>query len=358
MSRPLNVGIIGAGWPGGAHARGYVAAGGFKIAAVADLIPERREKLAAEFQVTKTYATAEELLKDSSIEAVSMCLPTPLHGEIATRALRAGKHVVCETPPAATLRGAKQLHSAAAKYTRVLMYAFQRRFGGAEMSARQAIEKGYVGEVFHARAAWMRTRGIPVGTGWYTEKGKSGGGAMIDLGLHMLDTAWYLMGSPRPETVFAVTHQKSPGPAGVVYDVEDVAVATIKFEGNKTLELATSWSINQPPSQNGTALRVSGTMGAIDVYTAKGAVLYRPANSKGDMKETPLAPPKLTHHAAMMRNFKSAIAGAVPQAGGAAGVTLMKMIEAIYKSAETGRSVDVREDKSEPKEDAAAVSTV
>src|SRR5438270_795820 len=121
MSRPLNVGIIGAGWPGGAHARGYVAAGGFKIAAVADLIPDRRDKLASEFQIPKVYATAEELLKDASIEAVSICLPTPLHVEIAARALRAGKHVVCETPPAATLRGAKQLHSAAAKYTRVLM---------------------------------------------------------------------------------------------------------------------------------------------------------------------------------------------------------------------------------------------
>src|SRR2546423_96882 len=114
MSRPLHVGIIGAGWPGGAHARGYALAGGFKIGAVADLIPQRRDKLANEFQIGKVYATAEELLKDSSLEAVSVCLPTPLHTEIAARALRAGKHVVCETPPAATLRGAKQLHSAAA----------------------------------------------------------------------------------------------------------------------------------------------------------------------------------------------------------------------------------------------------
>src|SRR6201995_4302456 len=98
MSRPLNVGIIGAGWPGGAHARGYAAAGGFKLAAVADLIPDRRDKLAAEHQIAKIYPDAEALLKDASIEVVSICLPTHLHAEVGSRALRAGKHVLCETP--------------------------------------------------------------------------------------------------------------------------------------------------------------------------------------------------------------------------------------------------------------------
>jgi predicted dehydrogenase len=249
------------------------------------------------------------------------------------------------------------MQAAAAKSQRVHAYAFQRRFGPGELAARQAIEKGYAGDVVHARAAWMRTRGIPIGTGWYTDKDKSGGGAMIDLGLHMLDTAWHLLGMPLPRTVFATTHHHSASTAkDMKFDVEDIAFALIKFEGGRTLELSASWSINQPPSQNGTVLRVNGTLGAIDVYSARGAVLYRPAGDKAEMKETILTPPKLTHHAAMVRHLKSAIHGAAPAAGSETGVALMKIVEAIYRSAETGRSVEIKPDASgiiEPEEVAA-----
>src|SRR5207249_6569407 len=97
---------------------------------------------------------------------------------------------------------------AAAKAGKVVMYAVQRRFGGAEQAAKQAIAKGYAGEVYHARAAWMRTRGIPVGTGWFTDKSKSGGEALIDIGVHMLDLTWYLLGQPTPSAAFAATQQK------------------------------------------------------------------------------------------------------------------------------------------------------
>src|SRR5207249_10613610 len=121
---------------------------------------------------------------------------------------------------------------AAAKAGKVVMYAVQRRFGGAEQAAKQAIEKGYAGEVYHARAAWMRTRSIPVGTGWFTDKSKSGGGALIDIGVHMLDLAWYLLGQPKPLSAFGVTHQKFGAAVAAyrVFDVEDAAFALVNFE--------------------------------------------------------------------------------------------------------------------------------
>src|SRR6185437_882517 len=92
---------------------------------------------------------------------------------------------------------AKKIESAANRANKIVMYAVQRRFGGAEQAAKQAIVKGLAGEVYHARAGFMRTRGIPIGTGWFTHKSKSGGGALIDIGVHMLDLAWYLLGQPR-----------------------------------------------------------------------------------------------------------------------------------------------------------------
>src|SRR5512140_2547334 len=100
MAETIKVGIVGGGWPGAAHARGYLAAGGFRLVAVADLIPERRKKLMAEFQVPREYADAMDLVADREIDAVSICLPNDLHAPIAKAALKAGKHVLCETPPA------------------------------------------------------------------------------------------------------------------------------------------------------------------------------------------------------------------------------------------------------------------
>src|SRR5437763_5162195 len=231
MAVTIRVGILGGGWPGGQHAKGYAAAGGFKVAAVADLIPSRREKIVAEFPNAKQYADAKELIDDKDIDAVSVCLPNFLHAPMTIAALKAGKHVICEKPPAMNAKEAAQIEKAATKAAKVVMYSVQRRFGGAEQAAKQAIAKGYAGDVYHARAVWMRTRGIPQGTGWFTEKPKSGGGALIDIGVHVLDLAWYLLGQPKPTSAYGVTHQRfaSTAPGGGTCDVDDAAFGMIRF---------------------------------------------------------------------------------------------------------------------------------
>src|SRR5205814_3056261 len=131
---------------------------------------------------------------DEDIDAVSGCLPNRLRAPVTIAALRAGKHVLCEKPPALSAAEAKKIESAATKAGKIVMYSTQRRFGGAEQAAKQAIDKGYAGEVYHARGTWMRTRGIPIGTGWFIDKSKAGGGALIDIGVHLLDLAWHLLG--------------------------------------------------------------------------------------------------------------------------------------------------------------------
>jgi len=343
MGEQIRVGIIGCGWPGAAHARGYAAGGGFKLAAVADLIPERRKKLMAEFQIPREYSDAKDLLKDKEIDAVSIALPNHLHAPIALLALRAGKHVLCEKPPGISAAEARRMDAAAKKNGKVLLYSLQRRFGPHEQAAKAAVAKGYVGEIYHVRAVWTRTRGIPVGTGWFTQKEKSGGGALMDVGFHMLDLGWFLLGQPRASSVFGAAHSRFGGLSGSnSYDVDDAAFAIVKFEGGKSLELAASWAINQPPQQNGTACRLHGSQGAIEVYTPNGAVLYRDFNGKGECKENPLKPPKTIHHVALMRHFKESIAGrATATPGGAEGIALMEMVEGIYKSSASGRSVQM-----------------
>lgn len=344
MADTIRVGIVGAGWPGSAHAKGYQQAGGYKLAAVADLIPQRRKNLMNEFGIAQEYADWTQLVADPRIDLVSLCLPTDLHTTAALAALRKGKHVICELPPALNAVEAKRMEKAAAKAGKILLYAAQRRFGAAEQAAHQALAKGYAGEPYHARASWTRTRGIPIGTGWFTDRARSGGGALVDLGSRMLDLAWYLLGEPNPHSVFAVTHQKFHWlvPSEITDDVEDSAFAIIRFEGGKSLELACSWAINQPPQQNGTTCRVYGDQGAIEVYTPRGPILYRGFEAGGNAKEAMLKQPKSSGHMALMRHARDCIIrNADPVCGPAMGLWLMRMIDALYKSAATGRSVSL-----------------
>jgi predicted dehydrogenase len=345
MADIVRVGIAGAGWPGKAHARGYLTSGGYKLVAVADLIPSRRKEMTEQFRIGKEYATCEELIADPEIDAVSLCLPTHLHADVAVAALRKGKHVVCERPPAVTAAQARRIAAAAEKNHRQVLFAFQRRFGGPETAAKQAIAKGYAGNVYHARAVWTRTRAVPIGTGWFTDKEKSGGGALMDLGSAMLDLAWHLLGEPKPASVFAVTHRRLGGliPEGQKFDVEEAATALLRFENGASLELTASWALNQSPVQNGVVCRIHGTEGAVDVYTSTGAVMHRGFDATtGKSKETPLKLPKLTGHAALMRHFRECILGkAAPAPGPNQAIALMQMLEATYKSAQSGKSVQL-----------------
>jgi predicted dehydrogenase len=347
------------------------------VAAVADRIPDRRAAFVREFPTAKPYSSDQELLADKSIEAVCLCLPNDLHATVAIAAMKAGKHVLCESPPARDAKEARRMESSAARSQRVLLYALQRRSGASEQAAAAAIAKGYIGDPYHARVSWTRTRGVPVGTGWFLDADRSGGGAMIDLGAHMLDLAWHLLGQPKPLSIFAATQSRlgvvdaavetAPRPpqppeskasadkaasdasseaTGDEPDdrrpIEESAVAIIRCEAGQTIELAVAWAINQPPHQNGTICRVHGTLGAIEVYSPKGATLYRHFGHKADPRPTELRPPALAHHAALLRHFRRCIQDeATPTPGPADGVVLMEMLDALYKSARTGRSVSL-----------------
>jgi len=352
MADVIRLGIAGAGWPGATIARAAQNVAGIKVTAVADLIPDRRRKLLAETGATEELADASELTTHANIDAIVIALPNHLHAPIAIAAMKAGKHVLCEAPMGISLKEARQIESASKKSGKTFLLGLQRRFGPGEQAARQAIAKGYAGDVYHARASWLRTRGQPVGTGWYIDRTKSGGGVAIDLGLHILDIAWHLMGEPAPTTVFATTQRRFIGhvPAGSksstavandkAVDVEDACCAVIRLEGGRTLELSSAWSINQPASQNGTVCRLYGTDGAVEVYTPRGAILYRSFSATGAAKEAELKPPKVVHHVAMLKHFRNCVIGKEqPMCSAASGVILMSMIDAIYKSDASGKSV-------------------
>lgn len=353
MSNLLRVGILGLGPAGIAHGRGYLQAGGYRIDSVCDLIGHRVEAFRKEVADVRVAESLDVLLKDPGIDVVSVCLPTDLHASAAVRALKAGKHVVVEPPLATDFKAVRAMLRTAERVRRrregkrpapVLLPAYARLAGGPEMAAQQAVARGYIGRPVLVRVSWTRPLGVPQGVrartdsgGWYTDRSRSGGGALIDLGGPMLALGWSLLGRPGPVSVFA-----AGGSPLTRLTAEESASALVRFEGGAILELSVAWASQLPPPQYGVSCRVSGERGCVDVYAAEGAVLYR--GEPGTTKSAVLKGPKLTHHAAVARQLKSLLSASDEEAlRPVRQATLVAaMLDAAYRSMATGRSADIR----------------
>lgn len=344
----LRVGIIGAGWPGQQHARVLAAIEEAELYACAEAEPARLAEFQATYSPRKGYADYKRLLGDPAVDAVVICLPNFLHFPATLAALEAGKHVLCEKPP--TLNGPEMvvLREEAAKRSLVYFFSRQFRFSPAMRRARELIAAERLGRIYFAEATWVRSRGIPLGIGgWFTEKARSGGGALIDIGIHALDAAWFLMGTPRPISVSASVFQNFGHfvrPA--VMDVEDGAFAFIRFENEAVVQLKTSWAGNLTddiPQGDYFGRELNNCT----IYGSKATVRLRPLtlfeDQDGKLVDEPLTPADdADSFELQMRNFLGAIAGnSAPMNNAEQAVYLMEMLDAIYLSSSLGREVPI-----------------
>jgi len=262
MSIKPRIGIAGGGAIANSHVEGLRQAG-CEVVACADPAETARTKMAEKYQL-KTYATLAEMLKAEKLDAISVCAPNAFHGPLAVEALKAGVHVLCEKPPATSLAAAVEMRDAARASGKTLMMGFNQRFDSNAQQADRLRQNGTLGEVYHARTVWIRRRGIPGLGGWFTTKKMAGGGPIYDIGIHLLDRAWFAIGRPTPTAVSAVAYKKfmdidkyvcegmwaGPRRPGGTADVEDYAVALIRFAGGVSMQLEVSWAVNradEPP---------------------------------------------------------------------------------------------------------------
>ena len=278
----LRIGIVGAGnicvnahIPAYKHLTDRV-----KIVAVADLSLERAEKAAA-LVGAKAYASVEELLANEEVDAIDICAWNGAHAPIAIAAARAGKHILCEKPMADSLENAKKMMEEVEKAGVTFMLAVVTRYSPEARFAHMLQENGSLGEIYYAKATYTRRRGTP--KGWFTDKKKSGGGPVIDVGVHCIDRAWFLMGRPRPVSVSAMTSYRIGDfkTKGVdrwcafdmgdgTFDTEDSASAYIRFENGAVLAVEASWAQNLPGDETGVVLegsRAGVTFGPLTIYT-------------------------------------------------------------------------------------------
>jgi predicted dehydrogenase len=348
VKKKLRLGIIGAGWPGQQHARAVRVSPNGVLQALAEPDEERAAEFARDFQPATIHADYRDLLGDPEVDAVVICLPNHLHFPATLAALRAGKHVLCEKPP--TLNGAEMrvLQEEAEKHRLVYFFGRQFRFTPAMRLARDLIARQELGRIYFAEAVWVRSRGIPSGIGgWFTDKQRSGGGTLIDIGIHALDSAWYLMGTPRPVSVSASVFQnfkhlvKAP-----VFDVEDAAFAFIRFENDAVVQLKTSWAGNLPDHiPEG---QVFGReMNNCTVYADKATIRLKPLtlfqDVDGKLVDKALEPEDAADSFELqMQNFIDAARGvAAPVNTAKQAVYLMEMLDAIYLSSSSRREVPI-----------------
>lgn len=345
MKRRLQIGVIGLGWPGMMHSRAVMATPSARLYAVADTSPERLRKHLEDHPAEKSYGAYEEMLADPAVDAVIICLPNFLHMPASLAALKAGKHVLCEKPPTLNTREMRKLKAESERRGLVYAFARQPRFSSEMVTGRKLVRTGKLGEVYYARTWWLRNRGIPVGIGgWFLDKARAGGGAMIDIGIHTLDNAWYLMGSPRPVSVTAQVFQKFGNlvPPSVKNDVDDCGFAFIRFETGAVLSLETMWASNLPESVTQTwngliNCHVFGTRATLQTYPFK---LFK--GKRDTVEEVDLPRKPVDAFRAQFEDFARAIrTGGKPASDALHAVYLMEMLDAIYRSSATGREVRI-----------------
>jgi predicted dehydrogenase len=181
--------------------------------ALCEIHPQRAREATQRYKIPRCYSDYRELLEQPDIDAVIVALPNCLHAPVAQEALQARKHVLVEKPMATNFRDAAKTAALAVKMKRTLMVAQKFRLKRQTQIARSVIQRGELGEIYHARSFWLRRNGIPRIGSWFTQKQMAGGGCLCDLGVHMLDTGLYLLGDFAVTAVCGQIHARF-GPRG------------------------------------------------------------------------------------------------------------------------------------------------
>ena len=278
--KKMRVAIIGCGGIAvGKHMPALKQLDNVEMVAFCDVKEERAIKAAKEYGTpdAKVYTDYKELLKDESIDNVRICTPNRWHCEMTVAALNAGKDVMCEKPMAINYKEACEMVEASKKTGKVLTIGYQHRYDPDVVYAKKEAEKNTFGEMYFAKCNVMRRRGVPT-WGVFTIKSEQGGGSVIDIGTHALDTLLYIMDNYKPKMVLGTTYDKlknqtEPGnPFGPwdieTYDVEDCGFGYIVMENGATIILETATNLNTTDVA-GVRYMICGTEAGVDNYGGK-----------------------------------------------------------------------------------------
>jgi predicted dehydrogenase len=261
MAKKLKVGVIGVGGIARTHFPGWNDSAHADVVALADILEAPLKQAGAALDIDRLYHDPQALIACDDLDIIDVCTPNMYHTPLTCAALEAGKHVICEKPLAPTPDDVQKMIAARDASGKLLMTAQHFRFQGTAKALKAELERGTLGEVYHARSWMLRRSGAPTRPGFILKK-HSGGGPCIDIGVHILDLTLWMMGNPKPITITGVTQDKLAkqkgafsgwgGPIPKEFDVEEFAAAFVRFANGATLVLEVSWLLhhNSGPSED------------------------------------------------------------------------------------------------------------
>lgn len=359
----LKFGIIGCG--GIANGKHFPALAKLsdkvEIVAFCDTVIERAEKAAKEYGTADALVTEDykALLAREDIDVIHVLTPNISHSYITVDALEAGKHVMCEKPMAINYAEAKEMLDAAQRTGKKLTIGYQNRFRADSLATYDACSKGELGDIYFAKAHAIRRKGVPT-WGVFPDKSKQGGGPLIDIGTHALDlTLWY-MNNYKPKSVLGSTYQKlkdNPmanmfGPWNPdTFETEDSAFGLIKMENGATIFLEAAWALNMINPKEA-QVTLCGTEGGAEMFGKafidQGYVVFNKA-AHNQLEQTQPSDAggvfgfegaTLEQRDAEAKQWVDAILNDTdPMVKPEQAIVVTQILEAIYKSAETGQVV-------------------
>lgn len=341
--RTVRVAIVGMGI-GKPNARAIARNPRGQVVALCDLVQERMDEFAKELpNPVKFYSDYEVMCRDPEIDAVFVGTPNQWHVPVALCAVRHGKHVMVTKPLADSEAAARTLVEQAERAGVVNMMSLSMRFSSQAQYLQTLAQKGYFGDLYYARARSVRRNGIPA---WNLGFVQAGGGAFRDMGVHVLDAVWNLLGRPRPIAVSGVAGAKF-GPRGLAYwrptppsvfsqfAADDYAGGFIRFENGAGVQVESFWASHQPEEVQ---IELFGTEAGARL---KPLTLYRmEAGAEQDVTVELGKHPEAWDNIAT--HFIECILDGVPCAAPLRhGLQVQIMMEALLKSADTKREVTV-----------------
>ena len=329
MEKKLKIGIIGTGSISESHIHAYRKNTNVEVYAFCDIREDRLKEMGEKYGVTRLYTDKDVMLRElPELDAVSVCTWNSQHAPCTIAAQKAAE-----------------------ESGKLLMVGFVRRFGNDCAIVKDFIDHDYFGELYYAKATYLRRNGSP--GGWFGDKKMSAGGPLIDLGVHVIDLTRYLLGNPKPVSVYGAVFHKlgdrrelkdkkgytaSSATGKEEFNVEDLATAMIRYDNGAVVSVEASFSLN-----------IKQDEGKIELFGTKAGAKLDPelelySQQNGYMNNVQLCMPTALSFDGLFEQeinhyIDCLVHGTPCKAPAEDGITLMKILDAIYESASTGHEV-------------------
>ncbi len=348
-SSTIRVGVIGAGGIADTQVNYLKGIANVQVVALADVRAGVCEKMIEKngLGAARVFHDYNALLAMKDLDAVTVCTPNAMHVDPVVKALKSGRHVMVEKPIGMNAREGALMCAAAKKAGKVFSIGFQHRYRPEVQYVRGLIAEGQFGDIVYARAQALRRRGIP-SWGVFGQKELQGGGPMIDIGVHILEMTHYLLGKPKPlaasGTCWTYLGDRKPSATAPwgdwdwkTYTVEDLAAGFVRFEKKIALTVESSFAAHIEKDVFQT--QIMGTRGGC-VIGDDGLRVFMDMGGKM-VNLTPSFIGSADPFKVKMQKWIDAIRGAANESSGEDGLTIQRILDAIYTSSQKGREVAI-----------------